>query len=261
MFKNKLIIFVCFFSILNANDVIESYESGSINWSDQTVTAKGLGYSKKSNPVIAYKMAQRASKLDAMRNLLEIVGKVRISSTSTIKNKMAQDDTVKSNISGFIRNIVDVKYVKIDANTVESIIKMRLKDKALNSLVDNSFSNKDNKSFKGKKATGLIIDARDLDFIPSLNPKVIQEFEGVLYPDKVFHKSSGSNKFVAQYLRDIDVAMKHPLIGEFPIVVKAKGLYDNKNDQIVLNNEASDKIKQEVKIGALQDGKVIIVIK
>jgi len=261
MFNSKIILILCLVGFLNANGLIENYETGSINWSEQIVTAKGLGYSKKANKTIAYKMAQRASKLDAMRNLLEIVGKVRINSTTTVENKMAQNDIVKSEISGYIRNIIDIKYNKIDDNTVESIVKMKLKDNILNNIVNNSFSNKNSDLFKGKKATGLIIDARGLNFIPSLNPKLIQEFEGVLYPDKIFQKPSGSNKFVAQYLRDINIAMKHPLVGKFPLVVKAKGIYDNKNDQLLLNSEQSNKVKQEVQIEALQNGKVIIIIK
>ena len=260
MLKNKFLIMCCFVGLLNASDVVETYESGSINWSENIVTAKGVGYSNKSNKVIAYKMAQRASKLDAMRNLLEIVGKVRIDSHTTIKNKMAQDDSISSAISGNIRNIIDVKYVKLDNNSVESTIKMKLEDKVVNKLINDSSDLLETKSFKGTKATGVIVDARGLKFKPSLNPKIVQEYEGVLYPDKVFIKSNSSNKFIAIFLRDIDVAMSHPLVGKFPLVIKAKSTVKDNNGQLLLNKENSDKLKQEIKIDALQNGKVIIVV-
>jgi len=258
---NKIIFTIVLFcsTVVNGSEVKEIFQSGSINWSDGTITAVGMGFSKKSNPIIAYKMAQRASKLDAMRNILEMIKHVKVDAKTTVKDKMLENDSINTSISGYINNIVNVKYTKLDSHTVEATIMIKMKD-SLTLLVENS-DTLNSAIFTGKKATGLIIDASKLNFIPSLNPKLIQEFKGIIYPDNIFQKDSGSNQFVAIYLKNIEDAKKHPLVGAFPIVIQAKELYNNMNDQIVLNKENSNKIINELKKEALQNGKVIILLK
>ena len=259
MFSKIIAFIIVFYTILNGDSVIQSYTNGSINWSDGTVKAKGLGFSKKQNPIIAYKMAQRAAKLDAMRNLLEIIGKVKINSDTTIGSKILDDDKVKLHISGYIQNILNITYNKLDKNSVEAVVTIKMQN-TLSDLIQDT-SSTSSSTFTGNKATGLIIDATHLNFVPSLNPKLIQEFSGVLYPDNIFRKDNSKNRFVAIYLKNIEDAKKHPLIGAFPLVIKAKKIYNDKQDQLVINKENSLKIINELKKDALENGQVIIVVK
>lgn len=262
MLRNSFIILIFSVFSLFANDVVEEQENGFINWSEGTATAIGLGYSKKAyNKTIAMQKAKRAAKIDAMRNLLEIIQSVRIDSTTTIGDKFLENDEVKTKINGYVRNILDVKYTELEENTVEAKVRIKLDRSLYGSLIDSDDSTLNPEIFTGKKATGVIVDARKVDFMPSLSPKLLQEFEGVIYPANIVKRDNISNRFIAIYLKNMDDAKKHQIVGEFPIVVEAKKTNETKKDQIVLDSKNSSKIKNEVLLDALKEARVIIVIK
>lgn len=261
MLKNKLLALVLSTASLFAADVIEQKSNGYINWSDGVAVAKGMGFARDSfNPMLTQRKAQQAAKMDAMRNLLEIVGNVKVDASSTIHDKMLENDTVKTSISGLITNLVDVQYTKLDKNSVEAQLKIKIDGKLFPLDIDQE-DVKEAAKFQGTKGTGLIIDATNIPFVPSMNPKVIQEYEGVLYPDNILKVDNIQGRFSVIYLNNLEDAKSHPLIGKYPLVVKAKGLSKNIGDNILLNKENSQKVLLQVSKDALENGKVIVVIK
>ena len=262
MLKNSFLILIISAITLFAQDVIETKQNGLINWSEGTATSTGLGFAKKGyNKTIIIQKAKRAAKLDAMRNLLEIIGSIRIDSSSTISDKILEDDSVKTKINGYIRNIINIKYTELEDNTVQAEITIKLDSEIYPNFKQNDDLLLDTKMFTGKKATGIIINAKNVNFVPSLSPKIIQEFKGTLYPANIVKKDNISNKFVVTYLRNLNDAKRHELVGEFPIIINAKKVNGLKNDQLVLDKANSSKIKNEVKLKALEEARVIIVIK
>ncbi|MBD3841832.1 MAG: hypothetical protein IE909_08100 [Campylobacterales bacterium] len=260
MFKNRLfgILFVAV-SVF-ASDVVEQKSNGFINWSEGVAVAKGMGFAKDSfNPLLTQRKAQQAAKLDAMRNLLEIVGNVKLNASTTIKDKMIADETVKTSINGLITNIVDVQYTTLDKNSVEAQLKIKLDSQLFPLSIPND--TKKMFEFKGTKGSGLIVDATTVDFIPTMNPKIIQEYEGVLYPDNVLQVDNIKGRFSVVYLNNLEDAKTHPLMGSYPLVVKAKSLVKGANDQVVLDKKSALMVQQQLQQDALENGKVIIVIK
>jgi len=109
--------------------------------------------------------------------------------------------------------------------------------------------------------TGLVLDARGSNFIPSMSPKVRQLRAGILYPNKAHQdERKARGQLVSLFTRDLDTAKRHPIVGERPIVLKALRTFGTTRTQIVLGNQASDQLKELIQKGFLKDSGVIIVL-
>lgn len=109
--------------------------------------------------------------------------------------------------------------------------------------------------------TGLVLDARGSNFIPSMSPKVRQLRAGVLYPNEAHQgERKERGQLVSLFTRDLDTAKRHPVVGERPIVLKALRTFGQTRTQIVLGTQASAQLKELIAKGFLKDSGVIIVL-
>lgn len=99
-------------------------------WTPVKITAKGSGAPPPTavNPGQARLMAQRAAKADAMRNLIEQAYGVSLSSHTTVRDFVTQNDTIKAKVNNFMRGarVVDTRY--LDDGSVEVEMELVLGD-------------------------------------------------------------------------------------------------------------------------------------
>jgi hypothetical protein len=109
--------------------------------------------------------------------------------------------------------------------------------------------------------TGLVLDARGSNFIPSMTPKIRQLRAEVLYPNNK-HQAERSERgqLVSLFTRDLDTARRHPVVGERPIVLKALRTFGETRTEIVLGTDASSSLQALIDKGFLTDSGVIIVL-
>ncbi|TAN40082.1 MAG: hypothetical protein EPN25_08840 [Nitrospirae bacterium] len=92
-------------------------------WVPIKVTAKGGGAPPPNavNAAQARLMAERAAKVDAMRNLLEQTYGVTIKSRTTVKDFITQNDTIKARVNAYIKGakVIDTKYLSDGSVEVE----------------------------------------------------------------------------------------------------------------------------------------------
>jgi hypothetical protein len=92
-------------------------------WVPVKVTAKGGGAPPPNavNQAQARLMAERAAKVDAMRNLLEEAYGVTIKSRTTVKDFITQNDTIKAKVNAYIKGakVTDTKYLSDGSVEVE----------------------------------------------------------------------------------------------------------------------------------------------
>ncbi len=109
--------------------------------------------------------------------------------------------------------------------------------------------------------TGLVIDARGSNFIPSMSPMIRQLRKGVVYPNQKHQVSRRERgQLVSLFTRDLDTARRHPVVGERPVVLKALRTFGDTRTQIVLGTESADRLIGLVDSGMLDDAGVIIVL-
>ncbi|MCL5023428.1 MAG: LPP20 family lipoprotein [Nitrospirae bacterium] len=84
-------------------------------WVPIKISAKGAGAPPATavNQAQARLMAERAAKVDALRNLLEQAYGVTISSHTTVKDFITQNDTIRARVEAFVRGarVVDTRYL------------------------------------------------------------------------------------------------------------------------------------------------------
>lgn len=80
-------------------------QTGYIDWKNQRAIASGTGAppAQAANAAQARAAARRAALLDARRNLLEVIGQVRIDSSTRVANLLVQDDVITTRISGVLK--------------------------------------------------------------------------------------------------------------------------------------------------------------
>ena len=95
-------LFLLSFSL--SQGVVSQLEKGSVNYSEQTISAIGIGFvpTNAVNAGQARRMALRIAKQDALRQLIEIVNGVTLTSETTMSGAMV-DDVINTKVRGFIR--------------------------------------------------------------------------------------------------------------------------------------------------------------
>ena len=116
--KKFLFIITALFGLVFAQGVVTQLDNGSINYSDQSITAVGIGFvpTNAVNAGQARRMALRIAKQDAMRQLIEIVNGVTLTSETTMSGAMV-DDVINTKVRGFIRGARPVGQPKYLSDT------------------------------------------------------------------------------------------------------------------------------------------------
>lgn len=118
-----------------------------------------------------------------------------------------------------------------------------------------------NQARKQELPTGLIVDARGSNFIPSMSPKIRKLRGGIVYPESQAKSSIlESGKLVSLFSRSLDFALNHPVVGEKPLLVKALRTWGKTRTEIVLGTSNSEKIIELSKTAFFNDAGVIIVL-
>ncbi len=114
---------------------------------------------------------------------------------------------------------------------------------------------------KDAKPTGLVLDARGSNFIPSMSPKIRKLRAGVIYPARAHQISRRERgQLVSLFTRDLETARRHPVVGERPIVLKGLRTFGDTRTEIVLGTESSERLQTLVDQGFLDDAGVVIVL-
>jgi len=112
-----VILFAVFMAAIMAGCVVAPIQETQprAEWVPIKISAKGGGAPPPNavNQAQARLMTERAAKVDAMRNLLEQAYGVTISSQTTVRDFITQNDTVRAKVDAFIRGakVVDTRYL------------------------------------------------------------------------------------------------------------------------------------------------------
>ena len=272
-----IIILFCPYSLLWAQwgilpgAVIEENELGIANYSQGYITAIGIGIVPEnvSSNVQGKTNAIRAAKIDAMRNLAEMVYGVRINSETTVRMGVVESDVIKSGVDVILRGarlIGEVRY--IDDSSVE--VTMGISMSAILNIVfrspnrltpleksaDIKFevsgeSRKDQtlSSFKeDEPVTGIIIDGRGMNVKPSMSPKILTQNAEVLYGRDSYPADFAVTQGIVGYHKDPNIAMKDQRVAGNPLLITAIGVSGKLSTDMVISNRDAIAITSANKI-------------
>lgn len=241
--------------------VAQSVGHGKIDWTNKTVTATGSGAPdlKAANVAVARLGAERAAKMDALRNILETVKGVRVSSTQTAGAAMDSSPDVKAKVEGVAKNykVVDTKYYSDGG--VDVIVQMPIDGVIVDALVPQANAPAAASAPADTAApSGVIVNAKGLKLTPALAPRLVDEGGKEVYGPNVIAHDALVQRGVASYTKSLDQAMRDSKVsGGKPLVIKATRVASAGGSDVVISPDDAAKLASAK--SALDAGKVIIV--
>ncbi|MBF0443986.1 MAG: hypothetical protein HQL68_00215 [Magnetococcales bacterium] len=293
------------FAISADGEVIEYIGSnGAVNWSKGQVIVESTSDESRSR----YK-ACRASMVTAQRELIEVIGQVRVDSQTIVSEGVLTKDLITSTVRGKLRGgrvlartrnpdgTCTIKMSVAIAGPLASMIfqhqektqpTVQPKKPPVRSAqelaadllpLQKTIAKLDerigrieellkaqpelvaqiNKSAVADMPTGLVIDVRGSNFIPSVSPK-LRELTGTIIFPQHSTLSQNDGHLVSLFMNDLSRAQNHPRVGERPLVVKALQTWEKSRTELVLDVNSANKVTQLVNSGLSGKFPVIIVL-
>ena len=263
------------FSGISAQGVVTQLDNGSINYSEQAITAIGIGFvpSNAVNAGQARRMALRIAKQDAMRQLIEIVNGVTLTSETTMSGAMV-DDVINTKVQGFIRGARPVgqpKYLSDTSVEMEYSVPMSgISDIVLPPVTvpattqapnNNQPAAAANNTTQAGGVTGIIIDARGLKARPAMAPRILDQNGNAIYGPGKYSRQYAVKNGVAGYSKTLETAQQDQRVVGNPIVVKGVGTSGTNRTDITISNADVSKIDMANRnYKVLNDCRVLILI-
>jgi hypothetical protein len=244
------------------NTVVQKLAHGEINWSSKMVTATGSGAAslKDGSVAKARLMAERAAKLDALRNIVETIQGIQVSGTRNAADVMSNGE-IKSKIQGMAQGfkVVDTKYYS--DGSVDVIVSMPIDENLTNALVEKPKNSKPRKlTQEGPETfTGLVVNSRGLGITPSMAPRILDESGREVYGAEIVSDKGLQQGGIASYAKTDEKAAERT--GAKPLIVKALRIAEKSKTDVVISNADADKLRDpNTNLSFLADGKVVILV-
>lgn len=239
---------------------------GMVDWTDQIIREVGIGAPNPNLPIGAQRAsAIEAAKRVALRNLLERVQGMNITSEVTVEQYTVTSDIIYNRVEGAVKNfrVVDTRY-KSDGS-VEVEVEVPLSGIFGAVLTDFVPTERPPYGYEGSPSsvvyTGLIIDARGLGLRPALAPKIVDQNGMEVYGTGSVSRDYALQIGVVGYEKDLNKARGNERVTNNPMVVKATEVTGtHKTDVVIPNNEANMIRAAAANLNFLEQCKVMLIL-
>lgn len=280
--------------VAESHELVETIGThGSINWSQGIITAMGIRTppEKYYGKPQARPTALRAAQLDAYRNLLEVTNGVRIDSTTVVKDYMVESDVIHSQVSGMVKGARVVKKEYLSDGTVEVTLVMSLRGgfaqlilpkdikqvPEIKTIPSAPLTPADEERVEEVSVpqspepstttaaptlyTGLVVDARGLDFRPAMSPKIFDENGQEVYGSGYVSREFAVQQGMTGYAKDLTAAQTNPRVTNEPYTVKGLRTEGPGRSNVVISNADAAKIRSASEnLSFLKKCRVMIVL-
>ena len=270
-FMKKLIsLSVLLLSLSFAQGVVTQLDKGSVNYSEQTISAIGIGFVPQNaiNAGQARRLALRIAKQDALRQLIEIVNGVTLTSETTMSGAMV-DDVISTKVRGFIRGARqngDPKYLSDTSVEVEYSVPMSgISDIMLPPLTVPAAAPGESAAAPTSPTaggiTGVIIDARGLKARPAMAPRILDQNGNAVYGPGTYSREYAVTNGVAGYSKSLEAAQKDARVMGNPLIIKGVATAGTNRTDITVSNADVSKIDSANRsYSVLKDCRVLILL-
>ncbi len=268
---------VCFALTVQAQYVTQTFgENQTVNWSTQVVRATGVGAPNPNLPIAAQRStAIRAAQLDAIRNLLETIKGIYLTSETTVRNSMVENDVIRTRVEGLAQNYKQVEGPRyMSDGSVEVVVEMPITGAILDALLPSQFGGGQYLTAgqmlcptcgqpwpQGRPVppgvslqqvggtmpttasgvyTGLIVDCKELGIRPAMAPKIIDEQGNEIYGSKFVSREWAVEIGMVGYDKDLNRARQNDRVTNNPLVIKGvSSSGPNKTDVVISSADAA----------------------
>lgn len=253
----KVLLFIFMLTLIMGMSVC----SAAVDWNSNTISAVGTGVvpDYATSPGQGQALARRAAVVDAYRNLAEIIYGTQVENNTTIEQLAVKKDTVKTSVSGLIRNARITDEEKMDNGTYQVTMTIQVfgeqnslaatvwqdKGPAIptpdpDTKVDTVYSPISDSNVPINTVTGVVIDCRGLGLERAMAPNILDTNGRKLYTSKYVSADFIVSQGLASYSKT-DNPSDLTRAGSNPLVIKAISL-DDFNRNPVVSKEDGDKI-------------------
>ena len=262
------------------------FENGSVNYGDRTIQAIGIGFIPENviNAGQARRAAMRIAKQDALRQLIEIVNGVNVTSETTVSGAMF-DDVIKTQVQGAIRGarrIGEPKYLSDTSVEVTYEVKMadisrvllpmaekaptlKYEDVTVGSAVTPGASSDQGSSAEAGPTsggvTGIIIDGKGLGLRPAMSPRIMNQSGSVVYGPGQYSRDYAASNGVVGYAKSLEQAKADPRVQGNPLVIRGSSVSGASAADLVISNVDAGKVaRADGTAGLLGNCRVMFVL-
>ncbi len=205
-------------------------EEGKVDWEHKVVRCTGSGAANlkdaDGNPAVARIGAEKAAKLDALRNCLATLKGVQLESGRSVGSALDSDAALSGRVQGLVRGFravgkpryysdggveLDVE-VPLEGALSDALLPRQPKPGAVEPAAASSGG-----------PTSLVVDARGQKLTPALAPRIKDDAGREVYGPGALSEEGRRAGGAAAYAPDLDSARKSlgDRLGDRPLVVKA----------------------------------------
>jgi len=284
-----LFLAITFLVTLSAQDnfIGDVFENGSINYGDRTIQAIGIGFIPENviNAGQARRSAMRIAKQDALRQLIEIVNGVNVTSETTVSGAMF-DDVIKTQVQGAIRGARQIGQPKYLSDTsVEVVYEVKMADisrvllpmaeKAptltfddTNVTVSGTVATAPEQQQAGTDTgvksggvTGIIIDGTGLGLRPAMSPRILNQGGSVVYGPGQYSRDYAAANGVAGYAKSLDQAKSDTRVQGNPLIIRGASTSGSTSADVIISNADAGKLAvADRAAGLLKNCRVMFVL-
>ena len=284
-----LFLAITFLVTLSAQDnfIGDVFENGSINYGDRTIQAIGIGFIPENviNAGQARRSAMRIAKQDALRQLIEIVNGVNVTSETTVSGAMF-DDVIKTQVQGAIRGARQIGEPKYLSDTsVEMVYEVKMADISLvllpmaekaptltfdnvNVTVSGTVAAAPEQQQAGTDTgvksggvTGIIIDGTGLGLRPAMSPRILNQGGSVVYGPGQYSRDYAAANGVAGYAKSLDQAKSDTRVQGNPLIIRAASTSGSSSADVIISNADAGRLAvADGAAGLLKNCRVMFVL-
>jgi len=284
-----LFLAITILATLSAQDnfIGDVFEKGSINYGDRTIQAIGIGFIPENviNAGQARRSAMRIAKQDALRQLIEIVNGVNVTSETTVSGAMF-DDVIKTQVQGAIRGARQIGQPKYLSDTsVEVVYEVKMADisrvllpmaeKAPTLTFDDvnvtvagtaaaapeQQQTGTDTGVKSGGVTGIIIDGTGLGLRPAMSPRILNQGGSVVYGPGQYSRDYAAANGVVGYAKSLDQAKSDSRVQGNPLIIRGASTSGSTSADVIISNADSGKLAiADGAAGLLKNCRVMFVL-
>lgn len=253
---------------------ITVFDTGKIDWRTGKVTALGKA-SPKGKDKGDQETVPTSARAHAGRNIIDILKQIKIHSTLSVGQYASQNEIILAGIEKTARDAVITRQHYTSALDVEIMIETsilggflqlvlpdeirqisKISEEKPGNAVQNPVTEMGNIPY-----TGLIIDARGLEFEPVLYPTLVSEQGNDIYTSLFISREFAVQYGVCTYVCSMDEAVRETRTGSHPLIIKGLRKSSNEHASIVLSMADTNQIEKATERHLfLKECRVIIVL-
>ncbi|MEA1968202.1 MAG: hypothetical protein U9N77_08280 [Thermodesulfobacteriota bacterium] len=278
--SNNIVLFIflyvtCILSTASAETTegtccITQFKHGTVNWTTGKVQAKGKAAPPEKKMSQASEYILSAAKADASKHLISILKTIRLNSEKSVDQHIASQDTIMAGIEKIATNAIIAEQHYASDRSMEVTLETCILRGFLQLVLPNEIIQiptiEYRKSEPGERDpeteyTGLVIDARGLEFQPVIYPVIVSEQGDEIYSSLFISREYAVQQGVCKYICSMDIALKTERAGTNPLVIKGLRKGRESNSTIVITWSDAEKIEKAIEhYTIMRECRVVILL-